>query len=202
MGSRVPGGVIAVAVIGMVLGCYLIYAGGITAAEGLDIASTGGEFDDINATLGGFWHIFGILYFLLGVLCFVICLGLLTMKEWGRRNGFLVHIIIAALSLIMGMIMGFFDIPAALPSFAVVAVSGVCGIHLWRPVTKDAFEFHGGRRGGGVEVYTPNVVVRHRAVKPAAPRVPANMRKCPNCDTVNPKKQDFCRMCGTELEKG
>jgi len=193
-----------VAVIGFALGCYLIYSGGITAASGLEIASTGGEFDDILATLGGFWQVFGLVLILMGVLCFIVGAGLLTMKEWGRKNGFLVHIIIASLSLIMGMIVGFFDIPAALPSFAVVAVSGVCAIHLWRPVTKYAFEFQGGGptpRREAVEVYSPNVIIRHKAVRPAAARIPSNMRKCRNCDTVNPAKQDFCRICGTELEK-
>ena len=202
MGSKVPGGVIGVAVINMVLGGYLVYAGAVTASVGLDIAATGGEFDDILATLGGFWHIFGLLYVFLGVLLFPLAIGLFGMKEWGRKNSFLIHIIIAATSLIMGMITGFFDVLAALPSFAVTAVSGVCAIFLWRRVTKDAFEFYGRSTPShrdDVEVYTPKVVMRHKAVRTAAARVPSGMRKCPNCETVNPRKQDFCRICGTEL---
>ncbi|KYK30930.1 MAG: hypothetical protein AYK23_04285 [Candidatus Proteinoplasmatales archaeon SG8-5] len=200
MGSKAPAGVVVIAIISIGLGGYLLYAGSITAMSGLEIASTGGDFEDILETLGGFWQILGIVFVLLGILCFLIAFGLLTMREWGRKNGYLVHIIIAALGLIMGMITAFFDIPAALPSFAVVAVSGACFVFLWSRGTKDTFEFHGGIGKREAVIYKPNVVMRHKAVRTAAPVIPANMRKCPNCDTVNPVKQDFCRMCGTELD--
>jgi hypothetical protein len=200
MVQKLPAGVAVIAIISIALGGYLIYAGAITVQSGLDIASTGGEFEDILDTLGGFWKFLGVLLIILGILCFLISPGLFTMKEWGRKNGYLIHIIIAALSLIMGMITAFFDIPAAMPFFVVVAISGVCFVYLWGRPVKEAFEFHGGTRRKESVIYSPNVVMRHKAVRTTAPRMPANMRRCPNCDTMNPIKQDFCRICGTELD--
>jgi hypothetical protein len=59
MGSRITGGVFGVAVIGFFLGGYLIYTGTNTAIAGLELASAGGEFEDVYSTLGGFWRVFG-----------------------------------------------------------------------------------------------------------------------------------------------
>ncbi len=203
MGSRIPGGVFGVTAIGLFLGGYLIYSGANTAIAGMELASTGGEFEDVLATLGGFWRVFGLLYLFLGVLCIVVSFGIISMKEWGRRNGVFIHSTIAALSLIMGMIVGFFDPIASLPSFAVVAVSGVCAIYLRKSTVKASYEFQGHGKpeatGRHVDVYSPNVIVRHGAVRSESK--PSKILKCPQCDTVNMNVQ-FCKKCGTELKPG
>jgi hypothetical protein len=107
--------------------------------------------------------------------------------------------VIAALNLIMGMTVGFFGVADALPSFVIVAVSGVCAIYLWMRTTKDNFELAGYRRPRiseeDIEVYSPQVVVRGPVKTTSGPR---KMHKCPRCDTMN-MDTEFCKMCGTEL---
>jgi hypothetical protein len=202
MGSRIPGGVVGVTAISLFLGGYLIYSGANTAMSGMELASTGGEFGVELATLGGFWRVFGILYLFLGVLCIIVSFGIISLKEWGRRNGVFIHSIIAALSIIMGMIVGFFDPIVSLPSFAVLAVSGVCAIYLRKSSVKSFYEFQGYERpdipARHVEVYSPTVIVREGALERESK--PSNILRCGQCDTVNMNVQ-FCKKCGTELLK-
>ncbi|MCK4265820.1 MAG: hypothetical protein KAX31_00965 [Thermoplasmata archaeon] len=199
----VPGRVKGVAVMTIVVGLFLIYTGYNTALAGSAMASGGSEYEDVFSVMGGFWKVLGLVYLFIGLLCFPVAVGLLGMKDWARKNGAVMHAVIATLSMVMGMIVGFYYLWESIPFFIMVALSGICMVSLSRRVTKNVFEFHGEGRsthpilydGSIREVYRPKVVVRHQT----GPVKRAGTMVCPNCSTVNMKPQENCRVCGTRL---
>jgi hypothetical protein len=202
--ASVPGRVWVVAILTVAIGLFLIYTGYTTAVTGLELASEGGEYEDVYSVMGGFWEILGGIYMFIGVLCFPVTLGLLGMKDWARKNGTVMHAVIATLSIIMAVIVGYYYLWEAIPYFVIVALAGICMVSLSRRVTKNAFEFHSDRKrsdlllydGPTSDVYRPQVVVRHKA----GPVKRTGTRVCAKCNTVNMRPQENCRVCGTRLE--
>ncbi len=155
MASKLPPGIIWATVITFLVGIYIIYSGSNAVNAGYVISTAEGKYASIFAIFGTLWEFFGWLYMFLGLLCFVIGAGLLSLKEWARRNGVYMFWVIAILSFYHGVVLGFNDMTDGILPFMMLGISGAMALKLRSRSIRDDIEFHGQgssyvRKGGGV----------------------------------------------------
>jgi hypothetical protein len=202
--SNTPSRVRVLSLLTIFTGVIVILLGYRTSLIGSELAATGGEFGHILDTLGGFWQALGLIYMFLGILCLPLAAFTWGMKDWARRNGALVLVAIAAISIIMGTLVGFYSILESIPLFVALILGGYTALGLSRRQVKDSFEFgHQGEstdllryEGPVKDVYYPKVVMR----APQGDVRRTGTRKCHNCGTVNLDTQSHCKTCGKRLE--
>ena len=208
--------------VSLFIGIYLIYFGLSEGISGAELSETGGQFSDIYSTFGNLWEFFGLLYMGLGVICLIIAMGLMGMKEGARRNGVPLFWSIAIMSFFYGAILGYIDpVQGVLPMLIV----GVCvgmAVFLRSHNVKETIEFQGQGRGviGSTGSYHDlrkaekeenramkrgrKHEVRHAGpvhIKQAVSQQEATItRKCSRCGTVNVGSKMTCKMCANDLE--
>jgi len=209
--TKVPGGIIIIFFMGLLLSCFLVYTGFAAAVKGAMLAEINAT-EGIGSIFGKMYRAFGVFFMIMGVLFTIISMGLLMMKEWARHHGSWMSWVICSLSFIMAMILGYFDIINSIPYFVVAIIFGGFALYLKKPATKLAYDVYGteaptlrsARRASHHEVReAANVIVKVPVPEGSRPgvRVPNTMRLCPNCDTMNPREKESCRICGMFFEE-
>ncbi len=198
MKSKIPTGVIVIAVVTILIGMSYLYFGGAL----LFIGSVVSGYGSTGTAVGGIFKAIGLVYLMLGGLSMLISIGLLTMKDWGRTYGRQFYIVLAVLCFIL-----FLANPLLL-------LYGALYLFFYRYLnmtsTKLAFENYGyekpdfHRRVRHTPAYDPQTPPAQQVSAAKIPipeiKVPENMVLCPSCDMINHKTQQFCKRCASELD--
>ena len=187
----------------LIIGIFAIYLGMGIVNAGEEVSGTGGALRDEMAALGGLWTIFGGVLAFLGILCFPMGLGFATMKEWGRKNGLVAVFLIAAISVIAGLIVAYLDFMESIIYFILTVLAIICGQLLREK--KSLFELGYGTRKRSEPMPTyrevrhveQKVIIRQSKDAPRVEHKP--MVKCGRCGTMNDSNRAHCKMCAREL---
>ncbi len=165
-----------------------------------------------GATLFGFGNIFagamggifkgvGLGLLLIGGLVLVMAIGLLMMAQWARKWAAEFYGFLAAFAIFLALF-NFLLIPTAIVYLLIF-------FYLRRPATKAAFQEFGYERPlvhDAIASRKNAYKVEHKpAWEPGKPpeepiiNVPDNMVLCPQCQTLNLKSDQTCKMCATSL---
>jgi len=186
----------------LIVGVFAIYLGMEIVSIGDEVSDTGGAFGNEMAALGGLWTVMGMVLAFLGILCFPLGLGIGMLKEWGRKNGVYTVFFIAAICVVAGMLIAYFDIMESIIYFVLTVLAIICGQMLREK--KTLFELGAGSRR--MEAAPTYREVRHvqqkvviRESKGAVITEKAPPVKCSRCGTVNESDRTHCKMCAREL---
>ena len=184
------------------IGIFAIYLGLGIMNMGDDVSDTGGTFGAEMAALGGLWTVLGMVLAILGVLIFPMGLGIVMVKEWGRKNGILIAFFIAGLCVIAGFIIAYYEFMESIIYFVLTGLALVCGQLLREQ--KAFFEMGTRTRRyesipthGEVRHAQHNVVMRYSADAQKVEHKP--MVKCGRCGTMNEPDKESCKMCARPL---
>jgi len=195
MGSKRPTGITVIAIVTLLIAISYFWTGiGV-----FWVASMVSGFSVVGSALGGIMKAMGVVYLLLGGFSVILGIGLLMMKEWARVHGARFFQALAIICIILFI----FNILLLLYGFIYFLFLR----YLTKSSTKKEFEDHGyekpdidySRRSGQPSISASMQKAREEQPEEEEVKVPDNMILCPNCDSINLKTQDFCKVCATEL---
>ena len=195
-------GLAGLVVFTMLIGVFALYLGMEIVSIGDEVSDTGGAVGNEMAALGGLWTAMGMVLAFLGILCFPLGLGIGMLKEWGRKNGVYMAFFIAAICVVAGMLIAYFDIMESIIYFVLTVLALICGQMLRE--RRNLYELGAdSRRMDAAPTFRE---VRHvekkvviRQSKDAVPMETAPPIKCSRCGTVNESNRERCKMCANTL---
>lgn len=196
-------GLTGITIFMFIIGIIAIYLGLGIVNTGEDVTDIGGAFGNEMAALGGLWTTLGVVLTFLGILCFPLGLGFGMFKEWGRQNGVHGVFLIAAISVIAGLLVAYLDFMGSIIYFVLTVLALICGQMLREK--KILFEIGFGTRKRTEYIPTHREVrhVEHNVVirqsKDAQKVEHRPMVKCGRCGTMNEADKGHCKMCAKPL---
>jgi hypothetical protein len=189
--------IIIIAVVTILIAINFLVDGGSLVLAGNMLMAYG----SIGYSIGGLFRIIGVVWLLLGAFSIFLAVGLLLMMEWARVHGVLFYEIMALLSFVFCLFNPFLLLYGTL---YLVFFS-----YLKKRSTRDRFETYGYEKPSPQRRMESRPSMAVQAGPEPAPKfgppvdtglkVPDNMMLCPNCETLNLKSNDFCKVCATEL---
>jgi len=208
MSKSIPKGVIWSAVLGIIVGAILVGVGALFLMSS-SIFLHNSDYASRVWSIGKIYEILGMSSLFTGILCIIVGICLLFMKDWARQYGAPMFMVLAIGSLCL-LILFFSAIVCTAILLVVALFSFLCYHYLKSSHTRDMFDAYGydlssttllpsSRRyqmsGPGTEEEEKKPVAQTRI------NIPANMVMCQGCQTLNLKTEYVCRFCGRDLKK-
>jgi hypothetical protein len=197
MATQRPVGIVIISIISFLIGAFYIINGAL-------FLGVGGQ---LSVHVGGVFKAVGVMLMFLGSLQIVMAIGLLLMAQWARKWAADFYGLMAGLAILLAL----FDLYMILPAITYLLFY----FYLKRSKTIRAFGDFGyeapkmheeiAKRQHVTYMRTirPENVsdVEHEPVLPRKSRttIPENMILCPQCQTMNLRKDKYCKMCASDL---
>jgi hypothetical protein len=206
MSKSIPKGVIWSAILGIIIGAILVCVGALFLLSS-SIFLHYSEYGSGVWSVGKIYEILGLSSLFTGILCIIVGVCLLFMKDWAREYGAPMFMILAIGSLCL-LILFFSAIICTAILLLVAIFSFLCYHYLKSPHTRDMFDVYGYERSSMTTLPSSRRYQmpgpeeeEKKPVAQAKVNVPGNMVMCHGCQTLNRKTDYVCRFCGGNLKK-
>lgn len=208
MSKSIPKGVIWSAILGIIVGAILVCVGALFLMSS-SIFLHNSDYGSRVWSIGKLYEVLGAFSLFTGILCVIVGICLLFMKDWARQYGAPMFMVLAIGSLCL-LILFFSALVCTMILLIVALFSFLCYYYLKSSHTRDMFDAYGYDLTGITTLPSsrryqmPGPGTEGEEKKPAPQtriNIPANMVMCQGCQTLNLKSEYVCRFCGGNLKK-